>query len=141
MYTLLEKAATDSREGRKPQLPLWLAPTQVRIIPLKDEFLGFSEKLAERLSSQKIRVDIDDRNDTIGKRIRDAEKEWIKYILVIGEREAGSENLSVRERSVNDVKEISFDEFVTEIQSQTDDKPYSSLNVPLLLSKRPVIQV
>ena len=141
MYTLLEKAATDSREGRKPQLPLWLAPTQVRIIPLKDEFLGFSEKLAEKLSSQKIRVDIDDRNDTIGKRIREAEKEWIKYILVIGEREAGSKNLSVRERNVSDVKEIAFDEFVTEIQSQTDDKPYSSLNVPLLLSKRPVIQV
>ena len=141
MYTLLEKAATDSREGRKPQLPLWLAPTQVRIIPLKDEFLGFSEKLAEKLSSQKIRVDIDDRNDTIGKRIREAEKEWIKYILVIGEREAGSENLSVRERNVSDVKEVSFDEFVTEIHSQTDDKPYSSLNVPLLLSKRPVIQV
>ena len=141
MYTLLEKASTDSREGRKPQLPLWLAPTQVRIIPLKDEFLGFSEKLAERLSSQKIRVDIDDRNDTIGKRIREAEKEWIKYILVIGEREAVSENLSVRERNVSDVKEVSFDEFVTEIQSQTDDKPYSSLNVPLLLSKRPVIQV
>ena len=103
--------------------------------------MGFSEKLAERLSSQKIRVDIDDRNDTIGKRIREAEKEWIKYILVIGEREAGSENLSVRERNVSDVKEVSFDEFVTEIQSQTDDKPYSSLNVPLLLSKRPVIQV
>jgi len=141
MYTLLEKAATDSREGRKPQLPLWLAPTQVRIIPLKDEFLDFSEKLSEKLSNQKIRVDIDDRNDTIGKRIRDAEKEWIKYILVIGEREVGSENLSIRERNVSDVKEISFGEFVTEIHSQTDDKPYSSLNVPLLLSKRPVIQV
>ena len=141
MYTLLEKAATDSREGRKPQLPLWLAPTQVRIIPLKDEFLDFSEKLAQRLSSQKIRVDIDDRNDTIGKRIREAEKEWIKYILVIGDREAGSENLSVRERNVSDVKEVSFGEFVTEIHSHTDDKPYSSLNVPLLLSKRPVIQV
>jgi len=141
MYTLLEKAATDSREGRKPQLPLWLAPIQVRVIPLKDEFLDFSKKLAEKLSSQKIRVDIDDRNDTIGKRIREAEKEWIKYILVIGEREASSENLSIRERNVNDVKEVSFDEFVTEIHSQTDDKPYSSLNVPLLLSKRPVIQV
>ena len=141
MYTLLEKAASDSREGRKPQLPLWLAPTQVRIIPLKDGFLDFSEKLAEKLSSQKIRVDIDDRNDTIGKRIREAEKEWIKYILVIGDREAGAENLSVRERNVSDVKEISFDEFVTEIQSQTDDKPYSSLNASVLLSKRPVIQV
>ena len=97
--------------------------------------------MSEKLSSQKIRVDIDDRNDTIGKRIREAEKEWIKYILVIGERETSSENLSIRERNVSDVKEVSFDEFVTDIHSQTDDKPYSSLNVPLLLSKRPVIQV
>ncbi len=141
IYTLLEKAATDSREGRKPQLPLWLAPTQVRIIPLKDEFLQFSKQLAEKLSSQKIRVDIDDRNDTIGKRIRDAEKEWIQYILVIGEREIGSENLSIRERGTDDVKELSFEQFIEEIHAQTDDKPYSSLNVPLLLSKRPVIQV
>ena len=141
IYTLLEKAATDSREGRKPQLPLWLAPTQVRIIPLKDKFLQFSKQLAEKLSSQKIRVDIDDRNDTIGKRIRDAEKEWIQYILVIGEREIGSENLSIRERGTDDVKELSFEQFIEEIHAQTDDKPYSSLNVPLLLSKRPVIQV
>ena len=141
MYTLLEKAATDSREGRKPQLPLWLAPTQVRVIPLKDEFLEFSKKLAERLSMKKIRSDIDDRNDSIGKRIRDAEKEWIRYILVIGERESGSENLSIRDRNTNDVRELSFDEFVSEIDIQNKGKPYSSLNVPLLLSKRPVIQV
>ena len=97
--------------------------------------------MAEKLSSQKIRVDIDDRNDTIGKRIRDAEKEWIQYILVIGEREIGSENLSIRERGTDDVKELSFEQFIEEIHAQTDDKPYSSLNVPLLLSKRPVIQV
>ena len=141
MYTLLEKSATDSREGRKPQLPLWLAPTQVRVIPLKDEFLEFSKKLAERLSMKKIRADIDDRNDSIGKRIREAEKEWIRYILVIGERESGSENLSIRDRNTNDVRELSFDEFVSEIDIQNRDKPYSSLNVPLLLSKRPVIQV
>ena len=141
MYALLEKAATDSREGRKPQLPLWLAPTQVRVIPLKEEFLEFSKNLVEKLSKQNIRADIDDRNDSIGKRIREAEKEWIRYILVIGERESGSEILSIRDRNTNDVRELSFDDFVSEIDSQTRDKPYSSLNVPLLLSKRPVIQV
>ena len=141
MYTLLEKAATDSKEGRKPQLPLWLAPTQVRVIPLKDEFLEFSKELTKKLSSKNIRADIDDRNESIGKRIRDAEKEWIRYILVIGEREAGSQNLSIRDRNTSDVRELSFDEFISEINSQTTGKPYSSLNVPLLLSKRPVIQV
>ena len=141
MYTLLEKAATDSKEGRKPQLPLWLAPTQVRVIPLKGEFLDFSKDLAQKLSSQNIRADIDDRNESIGKRIREAEKEWIRYILVIGEREAGSKNLSIRDRNTSDVRELSFDEFISEINSQTNGKPCSSLNVPLLLSKRPVIQV
>ena len=141
MYTLLEKAATDSKEGRKPQLPLWLAPTQVRVIPLKDEFLDFSKVLTEKLSSKNIRADIDDRNDSIGKRIREAEKEWIRYILVIGEKEAGSQNLSIRDRNTSNVRELSFDEFISEINSQTTGKPYSSLNVPLLLSKRPIIQV
>ena len=141
MYTLLEKAATDSKEGRKPQLPLWLAPTQVRVIPLKDEFLEFSKELTKKLSSKNIRADIDDRNESIGKRIREAEKEWIRYILVIGEKEAGSQNLSIRDRNTSNVRELSFDEFISEINSQTTGKPYSSLNVPLLLSKRPVIQV
>ena len=141
MYTLLEKAATDSKEGRKPQLPLWLAPTQVRVIPLKDEFLEFSKGLTKKLSSKNIRADIDDRNESIGKRIREAEKEWIRYILVIGEKEAGSQNLSIRDRNTSNVRELSFDEFISEINSQTTGKPYSSLNVPLLLSKRPVIQV
>ena len=75
IYALLEKAATDSKEGRKPQFPLWLAPTQVRIIPLKDEFYDFSESLADKISATDVRVDIDDRNESIGKRIREAEKE------------------------------------------------------------------
>ena len=122
-------------------MPLWLAPTQVRVIPLKDEFLEFSKKLVEKLSKQNVRADIDDRNDSIGKRIREAEKEWIRYILVIGEREAGSENLSIRDRNSSDVREISFDELISEISNETGGKPYSTLNLPLLLSKRPVIQV
>jgi threonyl-tRNA synthetase len=141
MYTLLEKCAKDAKEGRKPMFPLWLAPTQVRIIPLKDEFLDFSQKLSDKLTAQNIRVDIDDRNESIGKRIRESEKEWIRYVLVIGEKEVGSTNLSVRDRTQSDVKDISFDNFVEEISKQNDGKPYSTLNLPPLLSKRPVIQV
>ena len=141
MYVLLEKAAKDAKEGRKPQLPLWLAPTQVRIIPLKDEFLDFSKDIATKLSEKNIRVDIDDRNDSIGKRIREAEKEWIRYILVIGEKEVNSDNLSVRDRNTSNVRNLSFDEFIDEINEFTTDKPFSKRNMPLLLSKRPIIQV
>ena len=94
------------------------------------EFLEFSKKLVEKLSKQNVRADIDDRNDSIGKRIREAEKEWIRYILVIGEREAGSENLSIRDRNSSDVREISFDELISEISNETGSKPYSTLNLP-----------
>ena len=141
IYALLEKAAKDSKEGRKAQLPLWLAPTQIRIIPLNEEFYDFCEKLTDRLSANNIRVDIDDRNGSIGKRIRDAEKEWIQYILVIGEKEANSENLSVRDRQTGKVKEISFDDFLTEINNQTKEKPFTGLNMPKHLSKRPQLMV
>jgi threonyl-tRNA synthetase len=141
MYALLEKCAKDAKEGRKPMFPLWLAPTQVRIIPLKDEFAEFSQTLYNKLTSQNIRVDIDDRNESIGKRIRESEKEWIRYVLVIGEKEVNSENLSVRDRMQSDVKEISFDSFVDEISAQNKGKPNSTLNLPPLLSKRPIIQV
>ena len=141
IYALLEKAATDSKEGRKPQFPLWLAPTQVRIIPLKDEFYDFSESLADKISATDVRVDIDDRNESIGKRIREAEKEWIRYILVIGEKEKNSENLSIRDRQTGDVREISFDDFINEIKLQNKGKPFTGLNLPKYLSKRPQLMV
>ncbi|HJL67614.1 MAG TPA: threonine--tRNA ligase [Nitrosopumilus sp.] len=141
IYALLEKAAKDSKEGRKAQLPLWLAPTQIRIIPLNEEFYDFCETLTERLSASNIRVDIDDRNESIGKRIREAEKEWIQYILVIGEKEANSENLSVRDRQTGNVKEITFDNFLNEINEQTKGKPFTGLNMPKHLSKRPQLMV
>jgi len=141
IYALLEKAAKDSKEGRKPQFPLWLAPTQVRIIPLKDEFNDFSNDLFEKITSKNVRVDIDDRNESIGKRIREAEKEWIRYILVIGEKEKNSANLSIRDRQTGDVREISFDDFLKEINEQTKGKPFTGLNLPVYLSKRPQLMV
>ncbi|MCV0400752.1 MAG: threonine--tRNA ligase [Nitrosopumilus sp.] len=141
IYALLEKAAKDSYEGRKPQFPLWLAPTQVRIIPLKEEFNNFVEILSDKISKNDVRVDIDDRNESIGKRIREAEKEWIRYILVIGEKEANSQNLSIRDRETGDVRELPFDNFITEIKDQTKGKPFTGLNLPKHLSKRPNLMV
>jgi len=141
IYALLEKASLDSKQGRKPQIPLWLSPTQVRIIPLKDEFSGICESLAEKISLRNIRVDIDDRNESIGKRIREAEKEWIRYILVIGEKESNSENLSIRDRQTGELRNLTFEEFIKEFELQTKGKPVSSLNMPKYLSQRPQLMV
>ena len=141
IYALLEKAASDSKHGKKPELPLWLAPTQVRVIPLKEEFLNHSTELATKISDVQIRVDVDDRNESIGKRIREAEKEWIRYILVIGEKEIKSESLSIRDRQTGNTTEMSFDDFIKQFHEQTKGKPFSRLNVPFYLSKRPQIMV
>ena len=141
IYALLEKFAKQIKEGKRPQFPLWLAPTQVRLIPLKDDFLEFSSELANKLTEQNIRVDIDDRNDTIGKRIRDAEKEWISYVLVIGEKEVNTPSLSVRDRTTGDVRQLSTEDFVKEIKDVTNGKPVSKLNSAVLLSQRPQIMV
>ncbi len=141
LYALLEKAASDSKKGKKPQLPLWLAPTQVRVIPLKEEFYEFCNNLCKKISAQNVRVDVDDRNESIGKRIREAEKEWIQYILVIGEKETGSENLSIRDRQTGNVRDVSFDDFMSEINEQTLGKPFTGLNQSMHLSKRPQLMV
>ncbi len=141
IYALLEKFAKQAKEGKRPQFPLWLAPTQVRLIPLKDDFLEFTSKLASRLTEENIRVDIDDRNDTISKRIRDAEKEWISYVLVIGDKEVNSPSLSIRDRATGDVRQLSIEDFVKEIKNATTGKPISKLNSAILLSQRPQIMV
>jgi threonyl-tRNA synthetase len=141
IYALLEKAAKDAKEGRKPHLPLWLSPSQVRLIPIKPEFLEFCENLADKITASKIRVDIDDRNESIGKRIREAETEWIRYILVIGEKEVNATDLNVRDRETGEVKQIGYEGFVNEIHEQIKDKPFSGLNASRHVTSRPQIMV
>jgi len=141
IYALLEKAASDSKQGKKPHFPLWLAPTQVRVIPIKEEFLDYAKNLADKISEQQIRIDIDDRNESIGKRVRDAEKEWIRYILVIGEKEINSKNINIRDREQDQSREASYEAFIDEIKKQINGKPFEKLNVPFFLSQRPQIMV
>ena len=141
IYALLEKAAADIKKGKKPEFPLWLAPTQVRIISVKPEFFNYCEGLADKISSSDIRVDIDERNESVSKRIRDAETEWIRYTLVVGEKEINSEKLNVRDRKTGEVSEHVFDEFISEIKNETKNKPFLPLNMTRRLSLRPQIMV
>ena len=149
IYALLEKAARDSKQGRKPQLPLWLAPTQVRVIPVKEEYDGFCDALADRLAGRGIRADIDDRNESVRKRIREAEKEWIRYILVVGEKEAasggggGGGTLSIRDRQEGGggIRQVTVTGLIDEIGGQTAGRPSAGLNMPRRLSKRPPLMV
>ncbi|MBT8171362.1 threonine--tRNA ligase [Candidatus Bathyarchaeota archaeon] len=138
VYALLEKAHRDSLKGKVPILPLWLAPTQVRIVPVSEKFIITAEKLMKKIEKNKIRVDIDDRPLSLGKKIRAAEKEWVNYILVIGEREANSDILPVRDRKAGkQIRNLKLLELTSEIREITSNQPFKPLTLPKLLSKRP----
>jgi threonyl-tRNA synthetase len=141
IYALLEKAARVSRAGGKPSLPLWLTHSQVRIIPVGKQHLEYCVRLAEELRTNNIRADIDDRDESISKRIRESESEWIYYTLVVGDKETQTQKLVVRNRTKGIQAQMSLSELIAEISSNTEDKPHTPLNLPQLLSKRPLIMV
>ncbi|MDQ3884664.1 MAG: threonine--tRNA ligase [Thermoproteota archaeon] len=141
IYALLEKSANISKAGGIPSLPLWLSHTQVRVVPVSQEHVAYCEKVLAELTANQIRADIDDRDETVGKKIRESETEWVSYTIVIGDKEITSNKLVVRDRNKGKQREVTLQELINEIKAQTKDKPYIQLNLPLHLSARPQIMV
>jgi len=139
IYALLEKAYREQMKGKAPMLPLWLSPTQVRLIPISDKFLGKVEEIAKQITAHCIRADIDDSSSTLQKKIREAEQEWIPYIIVVGEKEIASGTLSVRDRETRGLQQnITLNELIAKLCDKIADKPFKPLPLPLYLSKRPL---
>ncbi len=137
VYALLENAYTLQQKGKAPMLPVWLSPTQVRMIPLSDSFLKDVEDIADKLEMQCIRVDIDDRSLTLQKKIREAEMEWVPYIVVVGQKELESGKLPVRERATGRIRKMKLDKLILELEKVTARKPFRPLPLPRHLSERP----
>jgi threonyl-tRNA synthetase len=141
IFALLEKTDKDLDMGKVPALPLWLSHTQVRIIPVSSKHLAFSEKILDQLNNNSIRADIDDREFSVAKKIREAESEWIHFIIVIGDKEVHGKELTVRERLAKSQYNTSVLNLMEKIKLEISDKPYLPLNLPSYLSKRPLIMV
>ncbi|RLJ08079.1 MAG: threonine--tRNA ligase [Candidatus Aenigmatarchaeota archaeon] len=135
MYAMLEKAWMKNPE--RALLPFWLSPIQIRLCPVNDSFIPWAEELAEELENNGLRVDIDDRTETVQKKIRDAELEWIPLIVVLGEREKKSGKLAVRFRESGEVKQLKLEEILKWAKPRIEGKPFKPLPLPRLLSKRP----
>lgn len=105
------------------KLPLWLAPEQVVVLPISEKFNGYAEKVVAELAEKDIRAYVDDRNEKIGKKIRDNEMKRIPYMLIVGEKEQENEEVSVRKQGGGDKetkKIITFaNEFAQEIEKMT----------------------
>ena len=140
IYALLEKAYKMQKMGEAPMLPLWLSPTQVRVIPVSENFFNEAEKIANELIKHDIRADWDDRPLTMQKKIREAEMEWVPYIIVIGQEEVSTGVLAVRDRRLKGeqkIRKMRLEELIDEIKEETRGKPFKPLTLPAALSKRP----
>jgi len=133
LYCILENAF----KMKKPQWPYWLSATQARIIPVSEKFTKEAEKIAEKMNSEGIRTDVDDKDNTLSKKISDAEQEWIPYIMVLGEKELQSKKLAVRTRQTGKIENVSEKDFVANLKKEQGDMPWRPLPLPVLISKRP----
>jgi threonyl-tRNA synthetase len=138
VYAILENQAIRMARGEKAVLPVWLAPTQVRILPVSSAHVPAAIEICDRLSGQSLRADVDDRDETVGRKIRDGQKEWVPFLVVLGEREVQSGQLSVRIRADDRQQELSLGDLVRLVRGQVGDMPQRPVPLPKLLSQRPV---
>ncbi len=132
--SMLEQQAVRIKSGETPVLPLWLSPIQIRIIPVADRHHGFC---ADLLSKIPFRADLDDRDMSVGKKIREAERRWTPYILVVGDREMEGSELSLRIHGGEQSK-LSLDDLISRVETELEGMPFLPINVPPRLSERPI---
>ncbi|MBS7305829.1 MAG: threonine--tRNA ligase [Lachnospiraceae bacterium] len=109
-------------EETKGKLPTWLSPVQVKVLPLSDKYVDYSQKIYEKLLDEGIRAEIDTRDEKIGYKIREARLEKVPYMLVLGQKEEETGEVAVRSRFAGDEGAKNFDEFVKSIKEEINTK-------------------
>jgi threonyl-tRNA synthetase len=104
------------------KFPVWLAPVQVKVLPISDKFLDYAKSVADKLKKSDIRAEVDDRNEKIGKKIRDTELMRVPYMLVIGEKEMNENKVAVRRQGKGDLGVKGVDDFVNEITVEFEER-------------------
>ena len=100
------------------ELPLWLAPEQAIVLPISDKFMDYAQKVVDQLNENQIRVTLDDRNEKIGKKIRDAELKKIPYLLIVGEKEQETKTVSVRRHKEGDKGVMTLKDFTNRLNEE-----------------------
>lgn len=109
-------------EEYKGRFPLWLSPTQVKILPISDEQLEYAKTIEKELLKNKIRVKVDNRAEKIGYKIREAELERVPYMLILGKKEVEEEIVSIRRRGNKENDVMSLEEFVIKLLKEIEEK-------------------
>lgn len=132
---LLENSAIQA-EVKPPMFPVWLTPTQVRVLPIAERHLEFAFNLAEEFKNNDIRVDVDDRQETVGKKIRNAAGDWIPYVIVVGDKEIESKEFTVNIRKTQDKVIMDKNKLIERIKAETNGMPFRKLPLNIKLSRR-----
>jgi threonyl-tRNA synthetase len=104
------------------KFPVWLAPVQVKILPISDKFLPYAKDVLQKLKKADIRAEIDDRSEKIGRKIRDTELMKVPYMLVVGEKEVNENKISIRRQGKGDLGAKDVDEFVEEVKNEIRER-------------------
>ena len=104
------------------KFPLWLAPVQVKVLPISDKFIDYARAVSDKLKKADIRSEVDDRNEKIGKKIRDTELMRVPYMLVVGEKEMNENKVAVRRQGKGDAGVKTIDEFLTEAVGEIKER-------------------
>ncbi|MEM2943147.1 MAG: threonine--tRNA ligase [Methanomassiliicoccales archaeon] len=136
LYMLLDTAIMKEKDGSIGYLPVWITPEQVRLLTVNEGHLNRAKEIAKRLADERIRVGIDDRVETVNKKVREAKQDWVSYVIVIGDRELASDNLNVYDRVKNANVEMNVDELIEKIKNETRGMPFRPLYLPMEMSKR-----
>jgi threonyl-tRNA synthetase len=104
------------------KFPLWLAPVQVKVLPISDKFLDYAKEVSDKLKKADIRSEVDDRNEKIGKKIRDTEMMKVPYMLVVGEKEMSEKKVAVRKQGKGDAGVRGVEEFIAEIAVEIKER-------------------
>ncbi|MBI1864097.1 threonine--tRNA ligase [Candidatus Woesebacteria bacterium] len=112
-------------EKYKGAFPIWLSPIQVKILPITERNNGYSRKIFDKLKEKNIRVILDNRNETLGGKIRDAQNEKIPYMLIVGDKEEKENKISIRGRSGKDYGLLNLSDFVKNITKEIKNKSLS----------------
>lgn len=104
------------------KFPVWLAPLQVKILPISDKFMPYAQEVLAKLVKAGVRVEIDERGEKIGKKIREAELSKVPYMLVIGEKEVAAGKLSLRRQGKGDLGSVATGEFINNIKEEIAER-------------------
>ena len=122
LYGSIERFIGILTEHYAGAFPTWVAPVQVKILPVSDKFLDYAKEVAEKLDNEHIRVEVDTRSEKLGWKIREAQKEKVPYMLVVGEKDMNDKTVSVRSRKNGDEGAFGLPEFMERIKKEIADK-------------------